>query len=64
MERLDLSIESPSAVRVVDFNKVANRFLKVIRDLEVKIIDVIITIYIFIIFVVDSKYKIILRNLY
>ena len=61
---LNLLIKPLETLRNILFNGLLKRFLRVIKDLDVKILDIIVTVYIFIVKVIDSKYLIILENLY
>jgi hypothetical protein len=63
-EALSLLIESLGILYSISFNSSSKRFLGVIRDLDIKVLDVIVIVYIFITKVVNSKYSIILRNSY
>ena len=64
VEALNLLIESPEALYSISYNRSLRRFLGVIRDLDVKVLDVKVIVYIFIAKVVDLKYSIILGNPY
>ena len=63
-EALDLLIESLEVLYSISFNSSSKRFLDIIRDLDIKVFDVIVIVYIFITKVIDLKYSIILRNPY
>ena len=64
VEALDLSIESLDLLYSILFNSSSKRFLGVIRDLDIKVLNIIVIAYIFITKIIDLKYSIILRNLY
>ena len=48
----------------ISFNSTAKKFLNIIKDLDIRVYDVIIIVYIFVIEVVNLKYLIILGNFY
>ena len=63
-EALNLLMESLGILYSISFNDSSKRFLRVIRDLDVKVLNTVVTIYIFVAKIVNLKYSIILRNSY
>ena len=63
-EALSLPIESLGVLYSILFNGSSKRFLDIIRDLDIKVLDVVVIVYIFIIKIIDPKYSIIFRNPY
>ena len=63
-EVLNLLIEPLKTLRSILFNGLLKRFLRVIKDLNVKILDTIVIVHIFMAKIIDPKYSMILRNLY
>ena len=61
---LNLLIELLETLYNILFNNSLKRFLRVIKNLNIKILDTIVTIYIFIVKIINLKYLIILKNLY
>ncbi|KIX00544.1 uncharacterized protein Z518_09609 [Rhinocladiella mackenziei CBS 650.93] len=63
-EALGLPLEPPGALHGISFDGSSKRFLGVIRDLDVKVLDVVVNVHMFVAKVVDPKYKMILGNPY
>ena len=64
VEALNLPIKLLDLLYSILFNSSLKRFLGVIRDLDIKVLNIVVIVYIFIVKVVDLKYSIILRNSY
>ena len=64
VEALKLSIDRPTLIYRISFNGVAQKFTGVIRELDVKVLDIVVIVHIFIAEVVDPKYSMILGNPY
>jgi len=63
-EALELPIDRPPLVHGISFDGATQRFTGVIRELDVKVLDVVVTVHMFVAEVVDPKYSMILGNPY
>ena len=63
-DMLDLPMERPAQIYTISYNESAKKFIGVIRDLDIKVLNIVVTIYIFVAEVIDPKYLMILGNPY